>query len=382
MVLVGPSGCGKSTLLRMIAGLEEVTAGSVSIGDARRHRPRAARPRHRDGLPELRALPAHDRAQEPRLRAEGAQDAEGGDRERVERVARLLGLDELLDRRPAALSGGQRQRVAMGRAIVREPTAFLMDEPLSNLDAKLRVSDARRAREPARAARRDHGLRHARPGRGDDARPARRRHARRPDPAGGHAAGPLPRPRQSLRRRVHRLALDEPRRGASTATRSSSAGLRIALAAPSTAGARGRGRPRHPAGELRGRRVRGPALPQLDAEVAVVEELGSDVHVIFPIDAPRVEAEDLRPADVEEELIADDRHRFTARVHARTAASPGEPLRLAVDPAGSTLRPRHGAQPAPRRGGPGRRVDPEVAPGPATVACAGPRSSVDRAVVS
>ena len=112
-------------------------------------------------------------------------------RRRVDEVAELLGLDELLDRRPAALSGGQRQRVAMGRAIVREPKAFLMDEPLSNLDAKLRVWMRAQLSRAARAARHDDGLRDARPGRGDDARPARRRDARRQDPAGRHAAGAL-----------------------------------------------------------------------------------------------------------------------------------------------------------------------------------------------
>ncbi len=139
IVLVGPSGCGKSTLLRMIAGLEEVTAGTVSIGGSDVTDLRAAPPRHRHGLPELRALSAHDRPPEPRLRAQGAADAEARDRAPRRRGRELLGLDELLDRRPAQLSGGQRQRVAMGRAIVREPQAFLMDEPLSNLDAKLRV---------------------------------------------------------------------------------------------------------------------------------------------------------------------------------------------------------------------------------------------------
>ena len=88
MVLVGPSGCGKSTLLRMIAGLEEVTGGRDLDRRARRHRPRAAAPRHRDGLPELRALPAHDRPREPRLRAQGAANAEGGDRDGASRRSR------------------------------------------------------------------------------------------------------------------------------------------------------------------------------------------------------------------------------------------------------------------------------------------------------
>ena len=140
MVLVGPSGCGKSTLLRMIAGLEEVSSGRVHIGDHDVTNELPQRARRRDGVPELRAVSADVRAAESRLRAAHAADAEGGRAATGRRVADILGLEHLLDRRPAALSGGQRQRVAMGRAIVREPRVFLMDEPLSNLDAKLRVT--------------------------------------------------------------------------------------------------------------------------------------------------------------------------------------------------------------------------------------------------
>lgn len=140
MVMVGPSGCGKSTALRCIAGLEEVTGGSIFIGD---EDVTSKEPKDRNiamvfqnyalyphmnvfdnityGL-KVRGIPADER------------------KRRAEEAAKLLGLDGLLDRMPKQLSGGQRQRVAMGRAIVREPSVFLFDEPLSNLDAKLRVS--------------------------------------------------------------------------------------------------------------------------------------------------------------------------------------------------------------------------------------------------
>src|SRR5207244_5844687 len=140
MVLVGPSGCGKSTLLRMIAGLEEVTEGRISVG-ARDVTELAPRRRDVAMVFQSYALYPHMSVRQNigyGLKVRKTPKAET--KRRVEEVAALLGLDELLDRRPAQLSGGQRQRVAMGRAIVREPQAFLMDEPLSNLDAKLRVS--------------------------------------------------------------------------------------------------------------------------------------------------------------------------------------------------------------------------------------------------
>jgi multiple sugar transport system ATP-binding protein len=139
VVFVGPSGCGKSTALRMIAGLEDITRGKVFIGDQVVN---DLPPRQRDIAMVFQnyALYPHMNVRENmafalRLRK---TDKEEMDR-RVNEAARILGLERFLDRKPKALSGGQRQRVALGRAIVREPKAFLMDEPLSNLDAKLRV---------------------------------------------------------------------------------------------------------------------------------------------------------------------------------------------------------------------------------------------------
>src|SRR5438067_9212762 len=139
LVLVGPSGCGKSTLLRMIAGLEDVTDGEILIGD-RNVTDLAPRSRDIAMVFQTYALYPHMSVRQNMgygLKARRTPKTEIA--RRVDEVASLLGLAELLDRRPAQLSGGQRQRVAMGRAIVRQPQAFLLDEPLSNLDAKLRV---------------------------------------------------------------------------------------------------------------------------------------------------------------------------------------------------------------------------------------------------
>ena len=140
MVLVGPSGCGKSTALRSIAGLEEITAGTISIGSRIVN---DLPPKDRDiamVFQNYALYPHMTVEQNLAFGLEQRKTPKEEIRRRVTDVARLLGLDEYLKRKPAALSGGQRQRVAMGRAIVREPQAFLMDEPLSNLDAKLRVS--------------------------------------------------------------------------------------------------------------------------------------------------------------------------------------------------------------------------------------------------
>ncbi len=140
MVLVGPSGCGKSTLLRIVAGLEELTDGEVVIGD---RIVTDLAPRDRDiamVFQNYALYPHMSVAQNLELGLKLRRADKAQRRAKVLEVAQVLGLETLLDRKPAQLSGGQRQRVAMGRAMVREPQAFLMDEPLSNLDAKLRVA--------------------------------------------------------------------------------------------------------------------------------------------------------------------------------------------------------------------------------------------------
>ena len=213
MVLVGPSGCGKTTALRMVAGLEEITAGEISIGDETVN---DLDPRRRDV-----AMVFQNYALYPHmtvfdniafgLRARHAPKAEI--RRRVESASQALGLAELLERKPRQLSGGQRQRVAMGRAIVREPRVFLMDEPLSNLDARLRVQ--MRA-EVARVQRElgvttiyvTHDQVEAMT-MGDRVAV----HARRRAPADGRSAGGVRPAGQPLRRELHRQPADEPRPG-------------------------------------------------------------------------------------------------------------------------------------------------------------------------
>src|SRR6186997_2290868 len=140
VILVGPSGCGKSTLLRMIVGLEDITSGDMIIGGNRVNE-KAPRDRHLAMVFQNYALYPHLTVFENiafPLRLQKGQFTEAQVKEKVEFAAKTLELQDHLQRKPANLSGGQRQRVAMGRAIVREAQAFLFDEPLSNLDAKLR----------------------------------------------------------------------------------------------------------------------------------------------------------------------------------------------------------------------------------------------------
>ena len=214
LVIVGASGCGKSTLLRLVAGLETPTAGRVVLDgrDVTSAGPVGAR--HRHGVPELRALSAYDRVRQHGLRAAhprpaGAPRSAGAWRRRPG----CSGSAALLARKPRQLSGGQRQRVAMGRAIVREPKLFLFDEPLSNLDAKLRVQ----MRAEIRRLQRRLGVTslyvtHDQVEAMTLGRPAA---GAAPGPAGAarHADGGVRAARRHLRRRLHRRAGDELPRG-------------------------------------------------------------------------------------------------------------------------------------------------------------------------
>ena len=196
LVLVGPSGCGKSTTLRMLAGLEPVDGGRILVDG---HDQKGVRPRDRDIAMVFQSYalyPNMSAAQNMAFALDNAKVSKAETKQRVAEAAKILELEPLLDRKPGQMSGGQRQRVAMGRAIVRNPKVFCMDEPLSNLDAKLRVSTRSQIAGPPAAARHHHRLRHPRPGRGDDDGSPCRGAARREAPAGRHPGAAL-RPRRS-----------------------------------------------------------------------------------------------------------------------------------------------------------------------------------------
>jgi len=332
LVLVGPSGCGKSTLLRMIAGLEDATGGTILI-DGRDVTDLPPRARDVAMVFQTYALYPHMTVRENlgyglKVRKTPKHDAQ----KRVEKVAKLLGLDELLDRRPAALSGGQRQRVAMGRAIVREPKAFLMDEPLSNLDAKLRVG-----------MRTSLAQLHARLGvttiyvthdqteamtLGQRVAVMRDGHVLQVDtpqtlysrPADLFVAGFIGTPAMNLvEARLdagevvfgsHRVPLDSARR---PAARDGNIVLGIRPEAFEQA------------------ELARPGLPTLDATVTVLEELGADAHIFFPVDA--APARDAKAAAGQVEPLEGEGTLFTARVAPSTTTRVGDRLRLAVDPA-------------------------------------------------
>jgi len=338
MVLVGPSGCGKSTLLRMIAGLEEVTEGRILIGDRDVTR---LRPRDRDiamvfqnyalypqmtveenlgfGL-KLRRVPRQERTR------------------RVRQVASALGLETLLERRPAQLSGGQRQRVAMGRAMVREPTAFLMDEPLSNLDAKLRVSmRGELARLHDRLGVTTVYVTHDQV----EAMTLGQRVAVLRDGVLQQCDTP-----QSLFHEPTNLFvgafIGSPSMNVVEASVTAGhvvfAGMRLPLPPGSELAGESRDvilgiRPtdlRHAADVPEGQ-------PRITVRPDLVEELGGVSNVVFPIDAPRVQTDATRAAieaatDDDATLLADDRRaRFCAAIDGRRGITLGEAIELAVD---------------------------------------------------
>jgi multiple sugar transport system ATP-binding protein len=331
MVLVGPSGCGKTTALRMVAGLEEISGGTISIGGETVN---GLHPRDRDIAMVFQnyALYTHMDVYVNMgfgLKMRGVDKEEI--RRRVEDAARILGLSEVLKKRPRHLSGGQRQRVAMGRAIVREPQAFLMDEPLSNLDAKLRVQ----MRAEIARIQRDLGVttiyvthdQSEAMTLGDRVCVMRGGHLQQVDrpqvlydaPANLFVAGFIGSPAMNL---VEAEVADG-----------------VARFGPHTL-------PVPPSVDVRGRvalgirpediRTAGDGAP-VDVTVDIKEDMGAEVYLHFAVDAPPVKAEELREIIGDEALEAADEQThhhgspFIARVERGTSAREGEMTRLYVD---------------------------------------------------
>jgi multiple sugar transport system ATP-binding protein len=337
MVLVGPSGCGKSTLLRMIAGLEQVDGGRVLIG-GRDMGPVPPQGRDVAMVFQNYALYPHMTVrQNLGYGLKVAHVPKPDARRRVEGVARMLGLEELLDRKPGALSGGQRQRTAMGRAIVREPQAFLMDEPLSNLDAKLRVSmRASLAQLHARLVTTTVYVTHDQ----TEAMTLGQRVAVMRDGRLQQLDTP-----QALYRKPANLFvaafIGSPAMNLVEARLDEDAvefgGFRLPL-----------DREVRPAARSGGTVILGIRpedfdtadsttndLPSIDVEVIVVEDLGADTHVVFAVDAPRFQtgASGTAGEEADDQLLADTRAHFTARVSTQTQLRPGQRMTLDVDPA-------------------------------------------------
>jgi multiple sugar transport system ATP-binding protein len=338
LVLVGPSGCGKSTLLRMIAGIETSSSGQILIDDADATH---LEPKQRDIAMVFQnyALYPHMTVGENlhfalRLRRMPRSERDA----RVAEVMAMLRLTELEKRKPGQLSGGQRQRVAMGRAMVREPAAFLMDEPLSNLDAKLRLamrSELARLHERLGvttiyvthdqteamtlgqrvAVLKDGVLQQV------DS-PQRLFHA----PRNLFVAAFIGSPTINL---VEAEVAD----GALAF-----AGHRVPVSAGAELPSRGPVIVGIRPSDLELAEFADDSSPRISARLEIVENLGAEIHAIFPIDAPRVDVEAVRKAAAgqgeagDDQLLADERSLFTAAVAARRPLTPGETVELALDP--------------------------------------------------
>jgi multiple sugar transport system ATP-binding protein len=347
MVLVGPSGCGKSTALRSIAGLEEITAGTISIGN------RVVNdlpPKDRDiamVFQNYALYPHMTVEQNLAFGLEQRKTPKDEIRRRVTEVARMLGLEEYLKRKPAALSGGQRQRVAMGRAIVREPQAFLMDEPLSNLDAKLRVSMRASLSqlherlgvttvyvthdqvEAMTLGQRVCVLRDGKLQQVDTPQTLYN------SPVNLFVAGFIGSPAMNFANATlvrddgpavtfagHRLAIPQ-------SLLSARPGLDDYFGRQFILGIR--------PSDFEDATLAEPAWPRMPVTTTVTEELGSEINVIFSIDAPPVQHHSIaqaatdNPDDEAGIPLADNKTMWTARVSSRSHIKPGQSAELAVD---------------------------------------------------
>ena len=333
MVLVGPSGCGKSTLLRMIAGLEEITDGTISIGD---RDVTELPPPERDiamVFQNYALYPHMSVRQNLGFGLSVRHTPKGEIARRVADAATLLGLEDLLDRKPAHLSGGQRQRVAMGRAIIREPVAFLMDEPLSNLDAKLRVGmRASLAQLHARLSVTSIYVTHDQ----TEAMTLGQRVAVMRDGRVVQVDVPQ-RLYQSPNDLFVAAFIGSPSMNLVEATVEDDA---IAFGQFRVPLAPARRPPRDVTKVVLGIRPEafGDAafghaeLPRIEVTVEVLEELGSDSHVFFHVAASRVTIETRDATSDDATILAEHEALFTARVDPATEARAGRSLELAVDP--------------------------------------------------
>ncbi|MFC5746628.1 ABC transporter ATP-binding protein [Actinomadura rugatobispora] len=349
MVLVGPSGCGKSTALRMIAGLEEISGGTISIGE-RVVNDLAPKDRDIAMVFQNYALYPHMTVEQNLafgLKLRGVSKEERA--KKVREAAKMLGLEQFLSRKPAALSGGQRQRVAMGRAIVREPQAFLMDEPLSNLDAKLRVSMRaslsqlhERLKVTTVYVTHDQVEAMTLGDRVCVLREGRLQQVDTPqrlfdNPVNLFVAGFIGSPAMNF--------VEADLTGGDAGVQVSFAGYTLPVPGgllegrPGLDGYVGRKvilgvRP----SDFEDAAHAKPDWAPLSATSSVTEELGSEINVIFTIDAPPVEhkdtadlAEDAAEGESEAIPLVENKALWTARVNARSHVRPGQDIELAVD---------------------------------------------------